>query len=81
MEEEAEDDALGYLTLLPPAPLWLFDLLVGVTPLLQVGLSKPGWKEYADAYLNFTVTIKLFGKEMLFLGIPTSSGSTKDETR
>lgn len=41
MEEEAEEDTLGYLTLLLPAPLWLFDLLVGVTPLLQVGLSAP----------------------------------------
>lgn len=36
VEEEAEEDALGYLTL-----LWLFDLLEGVTPLLQVGLSTP----------------------------------------
>lgn len=41
MEEEADEDALGYLMLLPPAPPWLFDLLVGVTPLLQVGLSAP----------------------------------------
>ena len=38
VEEEAEEDALGYLTL----PLMLFDLLEGVTPLLQVGLSAPG---------------------------------------
>jgi len=38
VEEEAEEDALGYLTL----PLWLFDLLGGVRPLLQVGLSAPG---------------------------------------
>lgn len=37
VEEEAEEDALGYLTL----PLMLFDLLGGVTPLLQVGLSAP----------------------------------------
>lgn len=42
MEEEAEEDALGYLTLLLPVALWLFDLLGGVTPLLQVGLSAPG---------------------------------------
>lgn len=40
VEDEAEEDALGYL--LPPTPLWLFDLLGGVTPLLQVGLSAPG---------------------------------------
>lgn len=40
VEEEAEEDTLGYLPL--PEPLWLFDLLVGVTPLLQVGLSAPG---------------------------------------
>lgn len=69
VEEEAEDDALGYLTLLPPAPLWLFDLLVGVTPLLQVGLSEPGWKEYVDACLNSYRDCKNFsflGKEMLF---------------
>lgn len=42
MEEEAEEDALGYLTLPAPTPPWLFDLLGGVTPLLQVGLSAPG---------------------------------------
>lgn len=35
VEEEAEEDGLGYLT------LWLLDLLGGVTPLLQVGLSAP----------------------------------------
>ncbi|KAF3854405.1 hypothetical protein F7725_022460 [Dissostichus mawsoni] len=40
-EEEVEEDTLGYLTLLLPVPLWLFDLLGGVTPLLQVGLSDP----------------------------------------
>lgn len=45
VEEEAEDDALGYLTLPPPPPLWPFDLLVGVMPLLQVGLSEPGQRE------------------------------------
>lgn len=55
VEEEAEEDTLGYLTL--PAPLWLFDLLGGVTPLLQVGLSAPGWKENTDPF--FTVTGKI----------------------
>lgn len=44
VEEEAEEDALGYLTLLLLVPPWLFDLLGGVTPLLQVGLSAPGWR-------------------------------------
>lgn len=51
MEEEAEDDALGYLTLLLPAPLWFFDLLVGVTPLLQVGLSDPGGKTQTHVFM------------------------------
>lgn len=36
--EEDTEDILGYLTLVP---LWLFDLLVGEMPLLQVGLSEP----------------------------------------
>lgn len=51
MEEEAEDDALGYLTLLLPAPVWFFDLLVGVTPLLQVGLSDPGGKTQTHIFM------------------------------
>lgn len=44
--EEDTDDILGYLTPSTPTPTptppWLFDLLVGETPLLQVGLSDPG---------------------------------------
>lgn len=43
MEEEAEEDALGYLLLATPP--WIFDLLGGVTPLLQVGLSVPRRKK------------------------------------
>lgn len=47
-EEVVEDDTediLGYLTLVP---LWLFDLLVGEMPLLQVGLSDPGRRDQRE---------------------------------
>jgi len=42
VEEEPEEDTLGYL--MAPPPPWLFDLSEGVTPLLQVGLSAPVWR-------------------------------------
>lgn len=60
MEEEAEDDALGYLTLPLPAPVWFFDLLVGVTPLLQVGLSDPGGKTQTHIREQGTFLLGLF---------------------
>lgn len=42
VDEEAEEDVLGYFMLLLTTLLWLFDFLEGVTPLLHVGLSTPG---------------------------------------
>lgn len=42
MEEDTED-ILGYLT-----PPWLFDLLLGERPLLQVGLSEPRRRDGGD---------------------------------
>lgn len=39
--EEDTEDILGYLLAPIPGPLWLFDLLFGEMPLLQVGLSDP----------------------------------------
>lgn len=76
MEEEAEEDALGYLTLLLLVPPCLFDLFGGVTPLLQVGLSAPGWgvmgwKENKNTYyLRWQRIIFLVGvfKHFHFLG-------------
>lgn len=44
--EEDTEDIRGYLML--PMPLWLFDLLVGEMPLLQVGLSGPRWRDKVD---------------------------------
>lgn len=44
--EEDTEDILGYLV--PPTPTtppWLLDLVLGETPLLQVGLSDPGRRE------------------------------------
>lgn len=41
--EEDTEDILGYLT-----PPWLFDLLLGERPLLQVGLSDPRRRDGGD---------------------------------
>lgn len=41
--EEDTEDILGYLT-----PPWLFDLLLGERPLLQVGLSEPRRRNGGD---------------------------------
>lgn len=43
--EEDTEDILGYLTPPTPVPPWLFDLLFGEMPLLQVGLSDPGRRD------------------------------------
>lgn len=52
--EEDTEDILGYLTLVP---LWLFDLLVGEMPLLQVGLSEPRRGDHRE--LNCCVVLVL----------------------
>lgn len=53
--EEDTEDILGYLLPPTPTPPWLFDLLFGETPLLQVGLSDPGRRE--DGALNRGVAV------------------------
>lgn len=62
VEEEAEEDALGYLTLLLLVPLWIFDLLGGVTPLLQVGLSAPEKQSKHRYVFLMTPVICSFGE-------------------
>lgn len=46
--EEDTEDILGYLMPLIPTPPWLFDLLFGEMPLLQVGLSDPRRRDGGD---------------------------------
>lgn len=55
--EEDTEDILGYLVPPIPAPPWLFDLFLGETPLLQVGLSEPGRRRDGDLSCCATKTL------------------------
>lgn len=54
--EEDTEDILGYLLPPIPTPPWLFDLLFGEMPLLQVGLSGPRQRDDRDLSCCAVVT-------------------------